>query len=141
MKPWKIVSIWGPGPGNYIWASCARKMYQAITPEPYHQFPHTGPHFIQNHKLLSLKLWNLESFLSIWGLGDTNYIWATSAQKMYQAITPEHYHQFSHTGPDFIQNHNLLSLKLWSLEKLCQFVIWGLETTFGPLGPKRHIKP
>ena len=47
------MSICSLGPRNNIWANWAQKTYQAITPEPYHQFSQTGPHFIQNHKLLS----------------------------------------------------------------------------------------
>ena len=49
--------------------------------------------------------------LSIWSLGPRNYIWATWAQKTYQGITPGLYHQFSHAGPYFTQNHKLLSIK------------------------------
>ena len=56
MKSQKIVSLWGLGPRNYIWGTWDQKMYQAIAPEPKQQFSHTGAHFIQNHKLLSIKL-------------------------------------------------------------------------------------
>ena len=77
----------------------------------------------------------------LWALGSRNYIWVTWVQKTYQAITPEPYHEFSHTGLHFIQNQKLLSMKSSNLKKSCHFGVWVLETLFGPHGPKRHIKP
>ena len=133
-KSRKILSVWGLGLRNYIWTTWAQKTYLAITPEPYHQFLHTRPHFIQNQKLLSLKLWNLEKFcqFGVWGL-ETAF---EPPQKMYLSITPKPYHQFLHTRPHFIHNQKF---KLWNLEKSCQFGVWDLETTFGSLGPKKYI--
>ena len=32
-------------------------------------------------------------------------------------------------------------IKLWNLKKYLDLRVWSLETTFGPLGPKRCIKP
>ena len=81
------------------------------------------------------KIMKYQKISSLWGLGPRNYIWAAWAQKTYQAITPEPYHQFSHKGSHFIQNHKLLSIISWNLKKCCPFGVWGLETIFGPLGP------
>ena len=41
-------SNWGLGPKNWFWANWARKVYQAISQEPYFQFSQTRPHFIHN---------------------------------------------------------------------------------------------
>ena len=73
MKSRKMLSIWGLGPRNCIWATWAQKIYLAITPKPYHQFLHARPHFIHNQKLLSFKLWNLEKScqFGVWGLETT----------------------------------------------------------------------
>ena len=48
--------VWGVlGAKSYIWVTRAQKSYQEITPATYHQFPARELHFIQNHKLLSIK--------------------------------------------------------------------------------------
>ena len=78
--------------------------------------------------------------LGLWGLGSTNNILVTWVQKTYQAMTLELYHQFSHTGPHVIQNHKLSVIKPSDFKKFCNFAIYGLETTFGPLGNKKSIK-
>ena len=49
--------------------------------------------------------------------------------------------QFSQTGPHFLKDHEMNPRKLWNLKKYIDLRVWGLETTFGPLGSKRHIKP
>ena len=63
MKSQKLLSLWGLGPRNYIWVTWSQKMYQAITPELYHQFSHTGSHFIQNQ--VAFNKINLRKFLHI----------------------------------------------------------------------------
>ena len=78
--------------------------------------------------------------LGLWGLGSTNNILATWFQKTYQAITLELYHQFPQTGPHVIQNHKLSVIKPSNFKKFCNFAIYGLETTFEPLGNKKSIK-
>ena len=76
---------------------------------------------------------------SLWGLGPRNYIWATWTQKTYPAISPEPWLQFSKTGPHFFKNHEMNPIKSWHLKKCLDLGVWGLETTFRPLGPRRCI--
>ena len=47
----------------------------------------------------------------IWGLGPKNYFRETWAQKTYKAVSVEPWLQFSQTGPDFLQNHNMNPVK------------------------------
>ena len=63
------------------------------------------------------------------GLGPRNYIWAIWAQKTYQIC------------PHSLKNHEMNPIKSWNLKKYLDLRVWGLETTFGPLGPKKRIKP
>ena len=46
-----------------------------------------------------------------WGLKPINYIWATLAQKTYQAIISEPWLQFSQRGSHFLQNHKMNPIK------------------------------
>ena len=48
----------------------AKKTCQAISPIPNLQFSQTGPHFLWNHEMNRIKLWNLTTFfdLGVWGL-------------------------------------------------------------------------
>ena len=48
MKSQKINSLWGLGPRDYIRATWAQKTYQAIAPEPYHQFSHTTSFYLKS---------------------------------------------------------------------------------------------
>ena len=70
MKSQKIFWPWALGPKNYIWASWAQKTYPAKSPEPWLQFSQTRPHFLKNHEMNPIKLWNLKKFidLEVWGL-------------------------------------------------------------------------
>ena len=92
MKSQKMLSIWGLGCRNYIWATWAKKTYLAITPEPYHQSLHTRPHFIQNQKLLSLKLLNLKKFVNL----------GSGVYKLH----------LGHLGPKDVSSHNSWNLTL-----------------------------
>ena len=53
--------------------------------------------FYPESKVAFIEIMKSWKSLSIWGMGSGNYIWATWAQKTYQAITPAPYRQFSHT--------------------------------------------
>ena len=77
----------------------------------------------------------------LWDLGPRNYIWATRAQKTYPATSPEPWLQFSQTRPHFLNNYEINVIKLRNLKKFIALGTWGLETTFGPLGPRRRILP
>ena len=134
----KMSSPWDLGHVNYIWATWAHRTYPATSPEPWLQFSQTGPHFLKNHEINSIKSWNLKKCLD---LGPKNYVWPTWAQKMYLAISPEPWLQFSQTGPRFLKNHKINPIKLWNLKKCLDLGAWDLKTTFGPLGPRRHIQP
>ena len=60
-----------------------------------------------------------------------NYISATWAQKTYLAISEENF-----------QKQDLIFSKIIAnLKKDYDLGVWGLEITFGPLGPKTCIKP
>ena len=72
-----------------------------------------------------------------WGLGLRNYIWATWTQKMYPTISTGTQLYFWQTGPHFFQNYNMNPIKFWNLKKFLNLGFWGLETTFGPLEPRR----
>ena len=63
-----------------------------------------------------------------WGLGPRNYIWATWAQKIYLAISPEPWFQFWQTS--FSQESWDESNKIMKLPK--SYWTWGL-------GPKNYI--
>ena len=76
-----------------------------------------------------------------WGLGPRNYIWANWAQKTYPTIRPEPWLQYSETTPHFLKNHKMNPIKFWNVKKLVNLGTWGLETRFGPLGPRRCIQP
>ena len=92
-------------------------------------------------RIMTLSEWNHESHKTSWpwGLGPRNYIWFNWAQKTNPAVSPEPWLQFSQTGPHFLQNHNMNPIKLWNFKKFHDLGVWGLETTFGRLGPERHI--
>ena len=79
---------WDLGPRNYIWATWAQETYPAIRQEPWLQFSQTGPHFLQNHGMNPIKLWNLKKCLDLraWRLEPRNHIWATWDQKTYKAV-------------------------------------------------------
>ena len=49
----------------YIWATCAQKMYPAISSEPLLQFSQKEPHFLKNHKINPIKSWNLKNFMTL----------------------------------------------------------------------------
>ena len=72
-----------------------------------------------------------------WELGLRNHIWATWVQKTYQAKSRKPWFQFSQTGLHFLTNHKMNPMKLWNLKKYLDLEVWGLETTFVPLGIKR----
>ena len=130
---------WGLGLINYIWVTWAQKMYHVLSPEPYLQFSQNVPYFFQDHK----KSHNITKSWKIpwpWNLGPINYIWATWAHKMYLVTISEPWFQFSQAGPHFLHNHNIHLRKLWNLKKDYDLVVWGQETTFGPLGLRRRIK-
>ena len=128
-------SPWDLGHVNYIWATWAHRTYPSTSPEPWLQFSQTGPHFLKNHEINSIKSRNLKKCLD---LGPKNYIWATWAQKMYLAIIPEPWLQFSQTGPRFLKNHKINPIKLWNLKKCLELGAWDVKTTFGPFGPRRQ---
>ena len=44
-------------------------------------------------------------------MGLRNHIWATWAQKMYPAISPEFWLQFSQTSRHFLKNHEMNPIK------------------------------
>ena len=66
-------------------------------------------------------------------------MWATWVQKTYLAISVEPWLKFSQTAPHFLQNHKMNPTKLSYLKKVLGFGVWGLETTFEPLGPRRRV--
>ena len=74
-------------------------------------------------------------------MGLRKYIWATLAQKMYPAISPELLLQFSQTRRHFLKNHEMNPLKSWNLKEFIDVGASGLETTFGSLEHRRHIQP
>ena len=76
-----------------------------------------------------------------WGLGPRNYIWVTRVQKMYPVISPESWLQFSQTRPHFLKNHEMNPIKPWNYKTFLDLGAWDLETTLGPLGSRRRIKP
>ena len=123
----KMSSPWDLGHVNYIWATWAHRTYPATSPEPWLQFSQAGPHFLKNHEINSIKSWNLKKCLD---LGPKNYIWPTWAQKMYLAISPEPWLQFSQTGPRFLKNHKINHNKIMKSQKMSW--PWGL-------GPKNYI--
>ena len=100
-----------------------------------------GPLFLKNHEMNPVKSWNMKKNSWPCGLGPRNYIWATWVQKMYSAISPEPWLQFSQTGLHFLQNHNMNPMKLWNFKKFHELGVWGLKTSSGHVGPKRCIKP
>lgn len=46
----------------------------------------------------------------------------------------------SRKRPHLIENHMLTQIKSSNFKKYIDLGIWGLKTSFGPLGPKRFIK-
>ena len=83
-------------------------------------------------KALKFRVWGLE----IWA------IWAQSlSQRTYQGISRESWLQFSQTRPHFLKNHEMSQLKSFNLKKCLELGVWGQETTFGPLGPRRRMQP
>ena len=56
MKFHKILCPWGLWPINLVWATWAQKPNLAIIAEPWHQLSQTEPHFLQNHKMIPIKL-------------------------------------------------------------------------------------
>ena len=75
-----------------------------------------------------------------WVLGHKNQFRACWAQKLYQAISLKAWLQFSQKGPHFFQNYEINPIKSWNLIKYFELGVWGLKTTFGPLGLKRCFK-
>ena len=102
---------------SYFPPSCIpkRRIYKAI-------YRTLAIHFLQNHKMNPIKLWNLKKFhdLRVWGL--RNWIWVLWVQKMYQDISPEPKLQFSQKeDPIFSRviswiksNHQILK-NFWTL--------------------------
>ena len=62
-------------------------------------------------------------------------------QRTCQAISQESRPHFLQTGPHFFKNHGVNPIKSKNLKKYLDLGGWGLETKFGPLGPRRHIQP
>ena len=62
-------------------------------------------------------------------------------QKAYEVIIPESYLSFSQIGSCFIQNHKLNPIKSNLKKYVKPGVLGGLEHRFGPLVPKKLIKP
>ena len=64
--------------------------------------------------------------LEFWG------IWATRAQKTYQALNPEPYLLFSQSGSYFLQNSKINPVKLWYLKKILDFWLQNMYQTVRP---------
>ena len=60
---------------------------------------------------------------------------------MYAAIGLQPWLQFSQIRPHFLKKYDINPIKLRNLKKHLDVWVWGLETTFGPLGPRRRIQP
>ena len=94
-----------------------QKTYNAMSPEPQPQFSQTGLHFLQNHKMNPIKLWNLKTFhdIMVWGL--RNWIWVIWVQKMHQGQNPSsNFHK--QEDPIFPLNQ----IKPSNLKKILDFV-------------------
>ena len=124
MKSQKIYWPWGLGPRNYIWANWVQKTYQAISLEPLLQFTKAGLHFIKNHGMNPVKLWNLKKvFLA---LGST-----------FRSLGPEDIfgHKsrtvapFSTSRTSFSQKSWDNPIKSWDLKKIWLWL----------LGPRNYI--
>ena len=86
----------------------------------------------------SIKSWNLKKYLDlgVWGLETT-----FGSLGSRRCIEPRTLAVIFTNRTWFFQNHEMNPIKSWNLKKCLDLGGWGLETTFGPLGPKRHIQP
>ena len=131
MKPQKIYWPLGLGPRKYIWITWAQKIYPAISPEPWLQFSQTRPHFLKNHEMNPIKLWNIKKLIDLaaWSL-ETTFGLLGPRRHVEPYISPEPWLQFSQARPHFLKNHEMNSIKSCYLKKFLDLWVWGLETTY-----------
>ena len=103
MKSQKNLWAYDLGSKNFICVTWVPKMYQAMSPEPWPQFPLTGFHFIQDCKLNQIKKNKiLENFLTL----------DSGAQKL----------DLSHLGPKVLSSHKSRTLA-WIFTKVTSFYL------------------
>ena len=139
MEPQKNYWPSGLGPRNYIWAAWAQKTYPTISPEPWLQYSQTGPHFFKNPKMNPIKFWNVKKLIDLgaWGLLETTFRPLGSRRLTLAWIFTKNRPEKT---PHFIKNHKLRLMNLWNLKNYLKLRVWGIKTSFGPLGPKTLIK-
>ena len=71
VKSWNLqksfdLGVWGL---ETTLSHLGQKTYPTINPEPWLQFSQTRPHFLKNHEMNPIKLWNLKKFIDVWAWG------------------------------------------------------------------------
>ena len=134
MKSEKIYWPWGLKPRNYIWTSCTLKMYPIISPEAWPQFSQTGASFSQKSWDEFNKIMKRKKFIDVgvWGLD-------TAPRPLWPRRLPSHQSgtlaSIFKIKTSFSQESWDESNKILNLKKIIGLGVWGLETTFGSLGP------
>ena len=73
----------------------------------------------------------------VWGL--TTSLRQVGSERRISSHKSETLTPISQTGPHFLQNHNMNPIKSPNFKKYLDLGVWGLETIFDSLGPRRRI--
>ena len=134
MKALKMFWSGALGPRSYIWATWAQKAYPAISPEPCLQFSQTRASFSQKWWDEFNKIMKRKKFIDV-GVWDLE----TAPRPLWPRRLPSHQSgmltSIFKIKTSFSQESWDESNKILNLKKIIGLGVWGLETTFGSLGP------
>ena len=90
------------------------------------------PHFLKNDEENLIKSWNLKKCLDFGAWALETAFGPIGPTRLYPAIYPEPWLQYSQIEPHF--NGETNPIKLWNLKTFLNLGAWGFEATFGPMG-------